>query len=68
MRSTSPTRRNAAFVIYLFAFFAVWTGWVILLCPRMLRLGDRTLSDAVVVAVHGCRAWRDLAGSVTTAA
>ena len=48
MRPNSPTRRNAGFMIYLFAFFAVWTGWVIVLYPRMLRLGDRTLAYAVV--------------------
>jgi membrane protease YdiL (CAAX protease family) len=48
MRPHSPTRRSAGFMIYLFAFFTVWTGWVIVLYPRMLRLGDRTLAYAVV--------------------
>src|SRR5262245_58642421 len=49
MRPNSPTCRSAVFfMIYLVAFFAAWTGWVILLYARMLRLGDRTLSYAVV--------------------
>jgi membrane protease YdiL (CAAX protease family) len=48
MRPNLPTCRSAVFMIYLVAFFAVWTGWVIFLYPRMLRLGDRTLSYAVV--------------------
>jgi membrane protease YdiL (CAAX protease family) len=49
----SSTRRNVAFLIYLIAFFAAWSGWVIFLYPRMLRLGDRTLLYALAnVAVR----------------
>src|SRR5437016_191332 len=57
MRPNSPTRSNAAFMIYLVAFFAAWTGWVIFLYPRMLRLGDRTLSYAVVNLTVRLLAW-----------
>jgi hypothetical protein len=48
MWSNSPTLRNAAFMIYVVAFFAVWTGWVIFLYPETLSFGDRTLSYTLV--------------------
>src|SRR5215217_1741010 len=57
MRPNSPTRGDAAFMIYLVGLLAVWTGWVIFLYPRMLRLGDRTLSYAVVNVTVRLLAW-----------
>src|SRR5262245_27628203 len=37
----------APFAIYLVAFFAVWTAWVLWLYPRLLLLDNRTLAYAI---------------------
>jgi hypothetical protein len=37
MRPNSPARRDAAFMIYLVVFFAVWTGRAIFLLHRSLH-------------------------------
>ena len=46
-RAPAPTN-GMPLVLYVIAFFLTWTAWVVWLYPRLLLLGDRTFSYALV--------------------
>ena len=46
--SAEKRRPLLPFLTYLVGFFGIWTAWVLLAYPRIIRLGDRTLIYALV--------------------
>jgi uncharacterized protein len=46
---TTPSQKAFfPFIIYLVLFFALWTGWVLWIYPRMETLGDATFAYAML--------------------
>jgi uncharacterized protein len=43
-----PKNPITPFIIYIIGFFGIWTAWVLLIYPRIVRIGDRTLAYALV--------------------
>ena len=47
-RSNHPPRRLAPFLVYVLAFHTLWVGWAYGIYPWLTRLGETTLSYALV--------------------
>jgi CAAX protease family protein len=41
-------RRDAAFLAYVIAFHAAWIAWPVVVYPRLVSIGDRTIAYALI--------------------